>query len=69
MKQKRYTEEQIAFALRQAEVGIPVAEVPRKMGIIHDHHISFLENRNQMLLYVSHKHITIDRSINNEGSH
>jgi putative transposase len=33
MKQKRYTEEQIAFALRQAESGIPVAEVTRKMGI------------------------------------
>ena len=33
MKKKRYTEEQIAFALRQAESGIPVKEVVRKMGI------------------------------------
>lgn len=33
MKRKRYTEEQIAFALRQAESGTPVAEVTRKMGI------------------------------------
>ncbi len=33
MKKTRYTEEQIAFALRQAERGKPVAEVIRKMGI------------------------------------
>lgn len=30
---KRFSEEQIAFALRQAETGISVAEVIRKMGI------------------------------------
>ncbi len=33
MKRKRYTEEQIAFALRLAESGTTVAEVTRKMGI------------------------------------
>jgi transposase-like protein len=33
MRRSRYTEEQIAFALRQAESGTPVAEVIRKMGI------------------------------------
>ncbi len=33
MKRSRYTEEQIAFALRQAEGGTPVGEVCRKMGI------------------------------------
>jgi putative transposase len=33
MKKTRYTEEQIAFALRQAESGTPVADVIRKMGI------------------------------------
>jgi len=33
MKRKRYTEAQIAFALRQAESGTPVAEVTRKLGI------------------------------------
>ncbi len=33
MKRKRYTEAQIAFALRQAESGTPVAEIIRKMGI------------------------------------
>ncbi|MBX3317170.1 MAG: IS3 family transposase [Phycisphaeraceae bacterium] len=33
MKKSRYTEEQIAFALRQAEGGTPIVEVCRKMGI------------------------------------
>jgi putative transposase len=33
MKKKQYTEAQIAFALRQAESGTPVAEIIRKMGI------------------------------------
>ncbi len=33
MKKSRFTEEQIAFALRQAETGTPVKEVIRKMGI------------------------------------
>jgi putative transposase len=33
MKGKRYPEEQIAFALRQAESGIPAIEVCRKMGV------------------------------------
>ena len=30
---KRFSEEQVAFALRQAETGISVQEVIRKMGI------------------------------------
>ena len=30
---KRYTEEQIAFALRQHESGTPVPEIVRKMGV------------------------------------
>jgi putative transposase len=34
MKRKRYTDEQIAYALRQAESGTPVAEICRKMGVI-----------------------------------
>jgi len=33
MKKSKFTEEQIAFALRQAESGTVVAEVCRKMGI------------------------------------
>jgi len=33
MKKSRYTEEQIAFALKQAETGTPVAEVIRRMGV------------------------------------
>ncbi|MBF3900152.1 transposase, partial [Burkholderia pseudomallei] len=33
MKKSKFTEEQIAYALKQAELGTPVAEVCRKMGI------------------------------------
>jgi len=33
MKSSRYTAEQIAFAMRQAESGTAVAEICRKMGI------------------------------------
>ena len=33
VKKSQYTEEQIAYALKQAEAGTPVAEVLRRMGI------------------------------------
>ena len=33
VKKSQYTEEQIAYALKQAETGTPVAEVLRRMGI------------------------------------
>ena len=33
MKKSKFTEEQISFALKQAETGTPVAEVVRRMGI------------------------------------
>lgn len=33
MKRKTFTEEQIIYALRQAEAGVPVAELCRKMGV------------------------------------
>ncbi len=33
MKRKRFTEEQITYALRQAESGTPVAAVCRKLGV------------------------------------
>ena len=33
MKKSRFTEAQIAFALRQAEGGTPVAEIIQKLGI------------------------------------
>jgi putative transposase len=32
MKRKRYTEEQIVYALKQAETGVKVAELIRTMG-------------------------------------
>ncbi len=33
MKRKRYSDEQIAFALRQAEGGTVVEEICRKLGV------------------------------------
>jgi len=33
VKRSRFTEEQIAFALKQQELGTPVEEICRKMGI------------------------------------
>jgi len=33
MKRKRFSEEQIAFALRQAESGTTIEDICRKMGI------------------------------------
>ncbi len=33
MKRKRYSPEQIVAALKQAELGMPVADVIRRMGI------------------------------------
>ena len=33
MKRSRFTEEQIAFALKQQELGTPVEEICRKLGI------------------------------------
>lgn len=33
MQMTRYKEEQIAFILKQAELGAPLAEVSRKVGV------------------------------------
>jgi len=33
MKKARFTQEQIAYALRQSESGTPVEEITRKMGV------------------------------------
>jgi putative transposase len=33
LKQKRHTDQQIAFALRQAESGTAVAAICRKLGV------------------------------------
>jgi putative transposase len=33
MKKSRFTEQQIAFALRQSESGVSIEEITRKMGV------------------------------------
>ena len=47
MPRKRFTEEQIAFALRQGESGTPVKEVVRKLGITEQTHYRWKECRNK----------------------
>ena len=41
MKKSRFTEEQIAYALKQVELGMAVSEVCRKMGIEPTRPISY----------------------------
>jgi len=36
MKRSKYSEEQIAYALREAEGGFPVGDVCRQLGISED---------------------------------
>ena len=35
MKKSRFTEEQIVYAVKQAELGVPIAELCRKYGVSH----------------------------------
>jgi putative transposase len=50
---KRFTEQQIAFALRQAASGTPVAEICRKMNVseptFYLRHLKQLEDENRRL--------------------
>jgi putative transposase len=45
MKRKRFSVEQIVGVLKQAEVGVPVAEVIRKAGIAEQ---TFIAGRSSM---------------------
>lgn len=49
MKKSRYTEEQIAFALKQAELGTPVAEVCRKLGVTEQSFYRWKKKYGEML--------------------
>lgn len=49
MKKSRYTEEQIAFALQQAEHGTPVSEVCRKLGVTEQSFYRWKKKYNGML--------------------
>ena len=41
MKRSRFTDAQISNALKQHEVGIPIAEICRKMGVSEGPHYSW----------------------------
>lgn len=42
MKKSNHKDEQIAFTLKQVGTGTPVAEVIRRMGILHGSPLCFL---------------------------
>ena len=49
MKRSRFSEEQIAFALRQAESGTPVADVSRQLGVSELRRLRQVEDENRRL--------------------
>ena len=51
MKKSRFTHEQIAFALKQAESGVPAVDVCRKLGI-----------RQQMFSFCKKKFVVLSNS-------
>lgn len=55
MKAINYAEEQIAFALKQAELGMPISDVSRKFGIAEQTFWYWRRKQGRMILSV---HIT-----------
>jgi putative transposase len=62
MPRKRFTHEQIAFALRQAENGATVEEVCRGMGVPEIRRLKQLEDENAKLKRLV-ADLTLDRSM------
>ena len=49
MKKSKFTEEQIAYALRQVEAGTPPADVCRQLGVSELRRLRSLEDENGRL--------------------
>jgi len=49
MKTSKFTDEQIAMALRQAETGTPVGEICRKLGVSELRELRQLRDENRKL--------------------
>ena len=49
MKKRRYSEEQIAFALQEAEQGTPVAEIYRKLEVAEQTYYRWKKKYGEML--------------------
>ena len=49
MKKRRFSEEKIAFALQQAEQGIPVAEIYRKLEVAEQTYYRWKKKYGEML--------------------
>jgi putative transposase len=54
MRKSRYSDEQIAAAMRQAELGTPVAEITRKLGISEaTFYVGYLESEEHPPVFYS----------------
>lgn len=58
MKRSKFSEEQVAFALRQAEGGTPVRDVCRQLGVSELRRLRQLEEENSRL-----KRVVADRTL------
>jgi len=62
MKGKRFTDEQITYALRQAEAGTPVADVCRQLGMTEIRELRQLRDENARLKRLVAE-LTLDKHI------
>ena len=62
MKKSRFTEEQITYALRQADAGTPVADVCRQLGVSELRQLRQLRDENARLKRLV-ADLTLDRHI------
>jgi hypothetical protein len=59
MKKSRFTESQIAFALKQAETGTKVDEICRQMGVFQANFF-FTTERKSMAVWGSQSYVSFD---------
>ncbi len=52
MRKSRFTEQQIAFALRQAEAGTKVSEVCRKIGVAEPTFYNWKKNITGIMIHI-----------------
>ena len=66
MKTSKFTDEQIALALRQAEAGTPVGEICRKLGVSEQTFYRWRRDENRKLKGLV-ADLTLDKTILHEA--
>lgn len=66
MKRSKFSEEQIAYALRQAEGGTPVADVCRQLGVSELRRLRQVEDDNRRVKQLV-ADLTLDKHILSEA--